>query len=176
MSRLARKPIIIPQGLKASYENNVLSITKGSTIKKYEVPESINLRLEDNTILCELTGGKKHERSLLGTTHVNIASIIIGLEKGFSVELQLVGIGYSVVQDGSVLVFNLGKSHQDRYEVSSDVKVSVPDKTNIVISGEDKQKVSDVADEIVNFRRPDVYKGKGVRYKNRQYKLKEVKK
>lgn len=180
MSRLARKAIVIPSGMTVSYEHSCVSVKKGNKEASYHVPEAISLTIDDQGILCALPESKdrqsKEKKSLLGTTHVNIANMIHGVDQGFVVELQLVGIGYAAALNGNQLALTLGKSHQDVYEVPSDVTVVVPDKTNIVISGINKQRVYDVADHLVQFRRPDAYAGKGLRYKKRSYKFKEVKK
>lgn len=176
MSRLARKPILVSDGISVSLNDKLLHITKGSDVKEYAVPDVIDVVVENNSIQFTTSDKSKASSALLGTTHVNVANTIIGLEKGFTIELQLVGIGYGVVAEGNELVLTLGKSHLDRYTIPSDVTITIPDKTSLVIFSQNKNTVGDVADEIVRFRPPDAYKGKGIRYKNRQYKLKEVKK
>lgn len=176
MSRLARKPIQIPNDISVTLANRTLDITKGSDKTSYVVPEAISIVIENNSILFETLLTDKASAALLGTTHVNITNIFIGLQVGFTTELQLVGIGYGVVKEGNELVLTLGKSHLDRYVIPGDVTVTLPDKNNIVIFGRNKRTVGDVADEIIRFRPPDAYKGKGIRDKKRRYVTKEVKK
>ena len=176
MSRLARKPILIPSDVTVQLDGNLLTISRGDKLSTYQIPVEIALKIDATTIQCEVVLVNKRSAAMLGTTHVNIANLIIGLVTGFNIDLQLVGIGYSVTSDGKVLVFVLGKSHNDFYTIPNDVTIVVPDKTTIKITGINKGRVGEVADEIARFRRPDAYKGKGIRYKNREYKLKEVKK
>lgn len=176
MSRLARKPLQIPEGITVSRVDNSLEITKGSDKTSYAIPDTITLTIEDNSILCKANVANKATAALLGTTQVNINNIFIGMNVGFTTELQLVGIGYGVVREGDELVLTLGKSHLDRYTIPEGINITLPDKNNIVIFGRNKHAVGDVADEIIRFRPPDAYKGKGIRDKKRRYVTKEVKK
>jgi len=176
MSRLARNPIVVPQGMTVVLENNQLVLTHKQKSATYTLPLEIAVVVEDQLMRCVVQVTTKRSAAMLGTTHMNIANLVKGLDVGFVIDLQLVGIGYGVVLDGQQLVFTLGKSHQDRYPIPEDVAIQVVDKTNLKISGIDKGRVGDVADEIVRLRVPDSYKNKGVRYKLRTYINKEVKK
>jgi large subunit ribosomal protein L6 len=176
MSRKGKVPIIIPAGMQVKMTDAVLSLVHGAKSAQVTIHDSVKLTIEDGQILCRPVDDTKEARSLHGTTQVIVANAVKGLSTPFVIELQLVGIGYSVVLEGEEFVFNLGKSHQDRYKAPEHIEIQVVDKSNLKIIGQDKQQVGAVANEIVRFRVPDSYKNKGVRYKGKTYINKEVKK
>ena len=173
MSRIGRTPINIPNGVEVKIEDgNVITVKgpKGQLTKKFH-PE-LDIKVEDNQIKIERPNDTSFMRAIHGTTRALINNMVKGVSEGFTVELEIYGIGYRANMKGKALELQLGYSHPIVYEPPEDIQISVEGQTLIKVSGIDKEKVGQVAATIRDFRRPDPYKGKGVRYKGEQLKLK----
>jgi large subunit ribosomal protein L6 len=173
MSRVGKKPIEIPNGVEVKIEEgNVVSVKgpKGQLTQKFN--PNLKIVKEDNLIKIERPNDSSFMRAIHGTTRALLANMIKGVTEGFTVELEIVGIGYKAAMKGKTLEMQLGYSHPIVYEPPEGIQISVEGNTNIKVSGIDKQLVGQVAAEIRDFRKPDPYKGKGVRYKGEQLKLK----
>lgn len=173
MSRIGKKPIEIPNGVEVKIEDgNVVTVKgpKGQLTQKFN-PE-LKITVEDNQIKIERPNDSSFMRAIHGTTRALIANMVKGVTEGFTVELEIVGIGYRAAMKGKALEMQLGYSHPVVYEPPEGITISVEGNTNIKVSGIDKQLVGQVAAEIRDFRKPDPYKGKGIRYKGEQLKLK----
>ncbi|RUM50779.1 MAG: 50S ribosomal protein L6 [Hydrogenothermus sp.] len=173
MSRIGKKPIEIPNGVEVKIEEGNLITVKGP---KGQLTQKFNPELkiikEDNVIKIERPNDSSFMRAIHGTTRALIANMVKGVTEGFTVELEIVGIGYRAAMKGKTLEMQLGYSHPVVYEPPEGIQISVEGNTNIKVSGIDKQLVGQVAAEIRDFRKPDPYKGKGIRYKGEQLKLK----
>ncbi|HIE58416.1 MAG TPA: 50S ribosomal protein L6 [Persephonella sp.] len=173
MSRIGKKPIEIPNGVEVKIEEGNLITVKGP---KGQLTQKFNPELkivkEDNIIKIERPNDSSFMRAIHGTTRALIANMVKGVTEGFTVELEIVGIGYRAAMKGKTLEMQLGYSHPVVYEPPEGIQISVEGNTNIKVSGIDKQLVGQVAAEIRDFRKPDPYKGKGIRYKGEQLKLK----
>lgn len=173
MSRIGKKPIEIPNGVEVKIEEGNLITVKGP---KGQLTQKFNPELkiikEDNVIKIERPNDSSFMRAIHGTTRALIANMVKGVTEGFTVELEIVGIGYRAAMKGKTLEMQLGYSHPVIYEPPEGIQISVEGNTNIKVSGIDKQLVGQVAAEIRDFRKPDPYKGKGIRYKGEQLKLK----
>ena len=171
MSRLARNPINIPSDVKVSLSDNTINfegkLGKSSTF----VPNGINIDLKDN--LLQFTGENK---ALLGTVYANVKNEIIGNSKGFEKKLELVGTGYKANVSGKTLVLSLGYSHDINFKIPDGISITVEKNTSVNVSGTSKQLVGQTAAEIKSYRKPEPYKGKGVRYEGEKIYRKEGKK
>ena len=170
MSRLARNPINIPEDIKVSLTNNVISFEGKLGKSSSTLPEGIALDLKDN--LIHFTGENK---AMLGTVYANIKNEIIGNTKGFEKKLELVGTGYKANVSGKTLVLALGYSHDINFQIPDGINIKV-EKNLVTVTGTSKQLVGQVAAEIKSFRKPEPYKGKGVRYEGEKIYRKEGKK
>ncbi len=173
MSRIGNKPIEIPAGVEVTIkEGNEVTVKgpKGELTQKFH-PDLI-IEKEDNVIRVKRPNDSSFMRAIHGTTRALLANMVKGVTEGFTVELEIHGIGYKAAMKGKTLELQLGYSHPIIYEPPEGIQISVEGNTNIKVSGIDKQLVGQVAAEIREFRKPDPYKGKGVRYKGEQLKLK----
>ena len=166
MSRIGRKPIVIPAGVEVKVDAAEHAITvkgpKGTLHSKFH--PLMNVAVEGNEILVTRPNDDKEARSLHGLTRTNISNMVEGVTHGFQKELEIQGVGYRAAKQGSNLVMNLGFSNQVIVAETDDIKIEVPDANNIIIKGIDKQKVGQFAAEIREKRPPEPYKGKGIRY------------
>lgn len=176
MSRVAKNPVVLPQGVEAKFGAGVLTI-KGS-LGSLSVPlcESVDIKLDENALVFAAKDESKFARSMSGTLRALVNNMVTGVSKGFERKLQLVGVGYRAQAQGDVLNLSLGFSHPVAHQMPEGVKAETPSQTEILIKGIDKQKVGQVAAEVRAYRAPEPYKGKGVRYADEQVVLKETKK
>ena len=174
MSRVSKKPVIIPSGVEVNIQEGSVSVKgpKGSLALK--VHPGVNLRQEDSRILFEIK--RKDAVAMAGTMRSLLDNMVYGVSKGFERKLELVGIGYRAQAKGNALNLTLGFSHAIDYPVPEGITVSTPSQTQVVVQGIDKQKVGQVAAEIRAFRSPEPYKGKGVKYADEHIVRKEAKK
>ena len=170
MSRLARNPINVPQDIKISLSNNIISFEGKLGKSTSTLPEGIAVDLKDN--LLHFTGENK---AMLGTVYANIKNEIIGNTKGFEKKLELVGTGYKANVSGKTLVLALGYSHDINFQIPDGISIKV-EKNLVKVTGTSKQLVGQVAAEIKSFRKPEPYKGRGVRYEGEKIYRKEGKK
>lgn len=173
MSRIGRKPIEIPNGVDVQIsENNFVKVKgpKGELSNTFH--PALKIEKEDNVIKIERPSDESFMRAIHGTTRALLANMVKGVTEGFTVELEIVGIGYRAAMKGKKLELQLGYSHPIEYEPPEGIQISVEGNNIIKVSGIDKQLVGQVAAEIREFRKPDPYKGKGIRYKGEQLKLK----
>ncbi len=171
MSRVGKTPIQIPDKVKVTLSDaNILVEGPKGKLSLTPHPE-IKVIQEGNTIRVERPSDNPFHRAIHGTTAALIKNMIKGVTEGFSVTLELVGLGYRASVKGNTLELNLGLSHPVVYPIPSDVKIEVKE-NKIIVSGIDKQRVGQVAAEIRQFRKPNVYKGKGIRYEGEVLKLK----
>ena len=172
MSRIGKKPISVPKGVEVSIEEGQIRIKgpKGGLTQK--IPLCCRVVLENGQILVQRLRDDKKARALHGTIRSLIFNMVKGVLEGYEKELKIMGMGYRVSLEGGKLTLNLGFSHPVTYIPPQGIKIEVPDPTTIKVSGCDKQKVGEVASEIRSIKKPDPYKGKGIRYKDEVVKLK----
>lgn len=179
MSRLAKYPIIIPASLKTGFEGNLLTMSNGKLSLSLNIHPSVNVEHVDadgsNAFQCSKNFGR--DGRFLGTTARLIMNMIKGLTEGFSTILEIHGVGYRAKLNGRTLVVNVGKSHDEIYELPDGIEaILASTQTEIELKSHDKQLLGQVAADICSLRSPDSYKGKGIRKRGVQLKLKEVKK
>ena len=164
MSRIGRKPIVIPAGVEVAVNGNEITVKgpKGTLNSKFH--PLMTVKVEGAEIVVTRPNDDKEARSLHGLTRTNIANMVEGVVKGFEKKLEVKGVGYRVQKQGKNLVMNLGYSHQVIMSENEDIKIEAPDATTIIIKGIDKQKVGQFAAEVREKRPPEPYKGKGIMY------------
>ena len=177
MSRIAKMPITVPNGVQVEIEENNIRVSgpNGTLSQQYD-KKDVKLKTVNNEITVSATEITTRSRAMSGTLRSLIFNMVYGVTNGFEKKLSLVGVGYKAQAKGSTLNLALGFSHPVDYEIPKELKATTPSATEIIISGADKQKVGQVAAEIRSFRPPEPYKGKGVRYSDEVVVLKETKK
>jgi large subunit ribosomal protein L6 len=178
MSRVGKKPISIPEALKVKVEKigeNELMIRGPKGELKVAIPEGISAQIQKNEVVINRQSDSISHRSKHGLVRSLVANAVEGVTKGFQKDLEIVGIGYKANLDGKDLVISLGYSSPARYPIPDGIEIKLEKQTKISVSGIDKQQVGDVAARIRNLKKPDVYKGKGIRYEKEFIKLKEGK-
>ena len=165
MSRIGRAPIPIPPGVEVSVGDRRVTVSGPRGTLEREVPEPITVRIDDGSVLVERPDDERSSRSLHGLVRSLLANMVTGVSGGFSKELEIVGVGYRATAAGPQRVdLALGFSHPVSVEAPEGVTFTVPVPTRIVVDGIDKQVVGQVAADIRRLRKPEPYKGKGVRY------------
>ena len=176
MSRVAKNPVIVPQGVDVALTAAEITIKGPLGSLKRALHESVEVKREGDGLQCSAREGAVNGNALSGTTRALIANMVAGVTKGFERKLNLVGVGYRAQAQGDKLNLTLGFSHPVVHSMPAGVKVETPTQTEILIKGVDKQQVGQVAAEIRAYRQPEPYKGKGVRYADEVVVLKETKK
>jgi large subunit ribosomal protein L6 len=176
MSRIAKAPVQLPQGVEFKQDGNVVTIKGGKGAVSLELNSEVELAHDDGVLKVAPRSGSRFSTAIAGTTRALLANMVVGVTDGFERKLELSGIGYRAQAQAGKLNLTLGFSHPVVYEVPKDVSVETPSQTEVVIKGTDKQRVGQVAAEIRRFRPPEPYKGKGVRYADERVVLKEAKK
>ena len=176
MSRLAKRPIPVPDGVTASLANGALTAKGPKGEDSMAVHSEIEMKLGDGAVSVSPRSGSRLARSMTGTTCALVRNLFTGVTQGFERRLQLVGTGYRAEATGGKLALQLGFSHPVEYRVADKVTVQTPSQTEIVLQSINRQLVGQAAAEIRALRPPEPYKGKGVRYKGEQLRLKEAKK
>lgn len=164
MSRVGKEPINIVKGVEVTFENSSI-LVKGSKEKlSLTIPSGIVVERDGETLIVTRENDLKLVRSLHGTIRVLIANMIKGVSEGFKRELEIVGVGYKTSMKGKTLILNVGFSHSVEIDTPEGLKVTTPSLTRIVVEGVDKQKVGEFAAKVRRVKRPEPYKGKGIRY------------
>ncbi len=171
MSRIGKNPIPIPEKVKVSIQGNQITVEGPKGKLSFNFHPDIEVKVEDNHIKVSRPTDRAFHRAIHGTTAAIIRNMVKGVTEGFTVVLEVHGLGYRASVKGNSLELNLGKSHPDIYPIPPDIKIEVKG-NEIHVSGADKQRVGQVAAEIRALRKPDPYKGKGIRYKDEVLKLK----
>jgi large subunit ribosomal protein L6 len=163
MSRVGKRPVSIPDGVEVSYEGRKLSVKGPKGALSRSIHDDIELAIRDGVIHVTESGNGKKTRAIQGLTRTLVANMIHGVTQGFERILEIVGVGYRVSLKSDVLTFALGYSHPIVYSLPSGITASV-DKSRVVLSGIDKQLLGATAATIRGFRKPEPYKGKGIKY------------
>lgn len=175
MSRVGNRILTIPAGTKVAVEGSKVSITGPLGTLSREFSSLISINVENNQITTTRANEEKHTKQLHGTTNAHISNMLIGVSKGFKKDLEIKGVGYKAVLNGSILEIFAGYSHTHKLEIPSDLKVTVNKLVEVSVSGMDKQSVGHFASIIRAVRTPSVYSGKGISYKGEKIRRKEGK-
>ncbi len=174
MSRIGKKPIAIPAGVKVTVADGAVTV-EGKDKLSLPLPPLVSVAVEGSEVIVSRQDEERASSAMQGLARSLINNMVIGVSAGFKKELQIVGVGYRAQISGKKLVLNLGYSHPVEYMVPEGAKVTVADNVKITVEGADKQLVGQVAATIRRFRKPEPYKGKGIRYVDEQITLKEGK-
>ena len=165
MSRIGKAPITVPSGVEVQIQGRQGAVKGPKGELDIEVPVDITVRQDGEEILVERSDDERRNRALHGLTRSLVNNMVVGVSEGFSKELQIGGVGYRAAAKGSnALELQLGFSHPVNVEAPTGITFDVPEPTRIIVSGIDKQVVGQVAADIRSYRKPEPYKGKGVRY------------
>ncbi|MET3792725.1 50S ribosomal protein L6 [Aquamicrobium terrae] len=176
MSRIGKKPLAVPQGVTATVDGQTVTAKGPKGELKFVVNDEVLVKLENGEISVEPRDASKDARSKWGMSRSQIENILVGVKDGFERKLEIQGVGYRAAMQGKNIQLSLGFSHEVIYEAPEGITLACPKPTEISITGIDKQKVGQVAAEIREYRQPEPYKGKGVRYAGEKIFRKEGKK
>ena len=176
MSRVGKHPVAVPSGVTVEIANRVLKAKGKLGELSLKLSDEVEAKLEDGKVVVTPRSESKRARTLWGTTRALVNNMVGGVSKGFSKTLEINGVGYRAQVQGKNLQLQLGFSHDVIYPIPAGVTIKCEKPTQITISGADRQRVGQVAAEIRAFRKPEPYKGKGIKYDNERILRKEGKK
>jgi large subunit ribosomal protein L6 len=176
MSRVGKKPVPVPSGVTATVDGQTVKMkgTKGEL--SFVAPEEVTVAMENGAVQVNPRDDSKTARAKWGMSRAQVANLVEGVSKGFEKRLEINGVGYKAAVAGKVLKLSLGYSHDVDYAIPAGITIATPRPTEVLVSGIDKQKVGQTAAEIREFRSPEPYKGKGVKYSDEFIFRKEGKK
>lgn len=164
MSRVGKKPVAIPSGVTASVSGQTVKVKGSKGELSFVVPDLVEVTQVDGTIAVSPRNETKQARALWGTSRARVSNLVTGVTAGYEKKLEINGVGYKAAVAGKVLKLALGYSHDIDYPIPDGIQIVTPKPTEIVVTGIDKQKVGQTAAEIREFRGPEPYQGKGVKY------------
>ena len=176
MSRIGKKPVELPAGVSASVSGQTVEVKGPKGTLSFTATDDVTISVEDNTVAIEPRGKSKRARQQWGMSRTMVQNCVTGVTDGFKKELEISGVGYRAQMQGNVLKLNLGYSHEVNFETPEGVTVTAPKPTIIIVEGTDQQLVGQVATNIREWRAPEPYKGKGIKYKDEYIFRKEGKK
>lgn len=164
MSRIGKKPVVIPAGVTAKVEGQAVTVKGSKGELFFAAPEQVSLSFSDGKIAVEPRNGSKETRAMWGMTRAMLNNLVIGVSKGFERKLEINGVGFKAAVSGKNLQLSLGYSHDVNFPIPAGVAIATPKPTEIMISGIDKRLVGQTAAEIRALRPPEPYKGKGIKF------------
>ena len=176
MSRIGKKPVALPSGVTATVSGQTVEVKGPKGTQSFTATDDVTITVDDNVISVDPRGKSKRARQQWGMSRTMVANMVHGVTDTFKKELEIRGVGYRAQLQGNVLKLNLGLSHDVDFQIPAGVTVTCPKQTEIVVEGHDPQLVGQVAANIRDWRRPEPYKGKGIRYKDEYIFQKEGKK
>lgn len=176
MSRIGKKPITVPAGVTLTQKGQSISVKGPKGELTFVLPDAVVGEFKDNELTIIGVEGVKNASAMWGMARTMVSNMIVGVTDGYSKALELRGVGYRAQSKGEGLTMQLGYSHDINYTPPEGIKIEAPKPTSVIVSGINKQKVGQVAAEIRAFRKPEPYKGKGVRYVGEYVRQKEGKK
>ena len=176
MSRIGKKPVALPKGVTAEIKGQTIEVKGPKGARTFTATDDVTLALEEGSVKVTPRGTSKRARQQWGMTRSMVENLTVGVSEGFKKELEIQGVGYRANMQGKILKLSLGYSHEVNFEAPEGVTITSPKQTEIVVEGIDQQLVGQVAADIREWRRPEPYKGKGIRYKGEVVFRKEGKK
>jgi large subunit ribosomal protein L6 len=164
MSRIGKKPVAIPAGVSANIADGVLTVKGPKGTLTLSLVDEIAYDLTDGLISVKPANDTRRARAFWGMQRTLVSNLVTGVTEGYTKTLQITGVGYRATAQGKILKLQLGYSHDVNFDVPEGIEIKTPDNTTVLISGVDKQKVGQVAAEIRRWRKPEPYKGKGIKY------------
>jgi len=176
MSRIGKKPIEMPAGVSATLSGQSIEVKGPKGTRGFKATDDVTIAIDGNVISVTPRGSSKRARQQWGMSRTQIANLVQGVTGGFKKELEINGIGYRAALQGNVLKLSLGYSHDVLFDIPEGVTITVPKNTEVIVEGNDQQVVGQVAANIREWRKPEPYKGKGIKYKDEFIFRKEGKK
>jgi large subunit ribosomal protein L6 len=176
MSRIGKRPVALPAGVSATTEGQVLSVKGPKGTLQLQMREEINYDISEDGISVQPANATKQARAFWGMQRTLVQNLVTGVSEGFTKVLEITGVGYRAAAQGKNLRLQLGYSHDVNVPVPDGIEIKTPDATTVEISGIDRQQVGQVAAEIRRWRKPEPYKGKGIKYRGEYIFRKEGKK
>ncbi len=176
MSRVGKSPVEVPSGVEVAVNGRLITAKGKLGQLSFETTDAVSAKLADGQVTVEPVDQSKRARALWGTTRSQIQNMVTGVSEGFSKQLEIVGVGYRASVQGSSLNLQLGYSHEVNHPIPEGITIKCEKPTSIAISGADKQQVGQIAAEIRAYRKPEPYKGKGIKYADETILRKEGKK
>ena len=176
MSRVGKKPVVVPSGVTANVEGQTVKVKGPKGALQVVLPDDVTVQLDKGAVKIDPRNETKRARAMWGTYRTLVANLMTGVTKGFEKRLEITGVGYRAAVQGKNLQIALGYSHDVVFPIPQGIAIVTPKPTEIVVTGIDRQQVGQVAAEIRGFRPPEPYKGKGVKYAGEYIFRKEGKK
>jgi len=176
MSRIGKQPVELPSGVEAIVSGQNIEVKGPKGVRSFRAADDVTITIENNIISVKPRGMSKRARQQWGMSRTQVANLVTGVTHGFKKELEINGVGYRAAIQGNILKLSLGYSHDVDFQIPSEVKVTCSKPTEIMVEGIDQQVVGQVAANIRAWRKPEPYKGKGIRYKGEYIFAKEGKK
>ena len=176
MSRIGQNPVSLPSGVTVDIAGQIVTAKGKLGELSMTVTDDVEITKSEDRLVVKPTGETQRARTMWGTTRSLLQNIVTGVNEGFTINLEIVGVGYRAAVEGKELVLQLGYSHEVRFPIPEDIKIACERPTAVAITGADKQKVGQIAANIRSFRKPEPYKGKGIKYADEYILRKEGKK
>lgn len=176
MSRIGKKPVVLTKGVTADITGQTIEVKGPKGSRSFTATDDVTIAVEEGAVTVTPRGTSKRARQQWGMTRSMVENLVTGVSTGFKKELEIQGVGYRAQMQGKVLKLSLGYSHEVNFETPDGVTITAPKQTEIVVEGIDQQQVGQVAANIREWREPEPYKGKGIRYKGERVFRKEGKK
>ncbi len=172
MSRIGKKPIDLPSGVKANIADNVITVEGPKGKLTYNIPARFKVEIKDNKVTVTRPSDEKQDKATHGLIRSLINNMVIGVSNGYTKTLEITGVGFKAAVQGKILNIQLSYTHPINFDIPDGITIETPKPTNIIIKGIDKTKVGKVAAEIRDFYSPEPYKGKGIRYSDEHVRRK----
>ena len=176
MSRIGKKPVDLPSGVEAKVSGQTIEVKGPKGTRSFTATDDVTITVEDGAVKVDPRGKSKRARQQWGMSRTQVQNLVTGVTDGFKKELEISGVGYRAQMQGNTLKLSLGYSHDVNFEVPEGVTVTAPKPTDVIVEGIDQQLVGQVAANIREWRKPEPYKGKGIKYKGEYIFRKEGKK
>lgn len=176
MSRIGKKPVALPSGVEAKIDGQTVEVKGPKGVRSFTATDDVTLVVEDGALSVTPRGKSKRARQQWGMTRTMVANLVTGVTDGFKKELEINGVGYRAAMEGKNIKLSLGLSHDVVFQVPDGVTVTAPKNTQLIVEGIDEQQVGQVAANIRAWRKPEPYKGKGIKYVDEYIFRKEGKK
>ena len=176
MSRVGQNPVSVPEGVTVDIVGQLVTAKGKLGELSVNLVDDVEVTREENVLIVKPRGNSKQARTMWGTTRSLVQNIVTGVGEGFTIKLEIVGVGYRAAVEGKELVLQLGYSHEVRHPIPDGITIACERPTLVAVSGADRQKVGQVAANIRGYRKPEPYKGKGIKYENEFILRKEGKK
>lgn len=176
MSRIGKRPVELPSGVEATVSGQTITVKGPKGSREFTATDDVSITVDGNVITVDPRGSSKRARQQWGMSRTQVQNLVTGVTDGFKRELAITGVGYRAQAQGNKVTLNLGLSHDVIFDVPEGITVTTPKQTEIIVEGIDQQLVGQVAANIREWRKPEPYKGKGIRYKDEYIFRKEGKK